>query len=222
MEPHIIEYCNIVENNILKQNIKTILDIGSRDLTEGSYFAERYPNATIYSFECNPATLPLCEKKAKNYKNIILTSKAVNEYTGFCTFYPTDPEKTITTWEDGNPGASSLFKANGNYPIEHYVQKEITVPCIRLDDVLKDNNIEKIDMLWMDLQGAELLALKSLGSYLEKVSFICTEVEINPMYENQALFKDVDNFLNKKFTKIWGNTNVQWGTDVIYKNNELF
>jgi hypothetical protein len=221
MEPHITEFCKIVESHIPKQNIKTILDVGARDLQEGSFFAERYPDATIYSFECNPATLPLCEERLKNHKNIILTKKAVNEFTGSCNFYPTDPEKTITTWADGNPGASSLFKANGNYPIEKYVQNEITVPCTRIDDVLNDNNVKHIDMLWMDLQGAELIALKSLGEYLNNVSFICTEVEINAMYENQALFKDVDGFLNKKFTKIWGNTNVQWGTDVIYKNNEI-
>ena len=221
MEPHILDLCSIAEKNISKENIKTIFDVGSRDLEESIYFAERYPNAKIYSFECNPRTISTCIERQKKYSNIFFFSEAVNNYTGTCKFYPTDPEKTITPHPDGNQGASSLFKANGNYTLETYIQKEIVVPCTRLDDVIKKHNIDKIDILWMDLQGAELLALQSLGDYLDKISFICTEVEMNPIYENQCLFKDVDNFLNKKFEKVYGDLNTHWGTNIIYKNYEI-
>jgi len=61
-------------------------------------------------------------------------------------------KKTKTTWIDGNPGASSSFKSNGNYSIEHYVQDEIKTKCHRLDTVMKNLNIPKVDIIWMDLQ----------------------------------------------------------------------
>jgi hypothetical protein len=73
----------------------------------------------------------------------------------------------------------------------------------------------------MDLQGAELIALKSLGDFLKNVSIICTETEINAMYEGQALFKDIDDFLKDNFDLIHGNLGVTWGTDVIYINKKL-
>ena len=72
-------------------------------------------------------TLNLCEQNIIPYQDrITLIKGAVCDYDGSITFYPINQEKTITTWKDGNPGASSLFKSNGKYPIETYVQDEIT------------------------------------------------------------------------------------------------
>ena len=63
----------------------------------------------------------------------------------------------------------------------------------------------------------ELLALKGLGSILDTVQVIQTELEINPMYENQCLFNDVDAFLIEKgFYRVTGDTRAQFGADVIY------
>lgn len=84
--------------------------------------------------------------------------------------------QTITTWVDGNPGASSLFKANGKYPIEKYVQSEDKVECTRVDTILANYNVDKVDIVWMDLQGAEKLAIESFGKYIQDVDFIHTEV----------------------------------------------
>lgn len=219
-EPHIFKLIDIVNEHI-KSDINLILDIGARDLTESIFLSEKYPNSKIISFECNPQTLPICKENLKNHPNIELIDKAVNEYDGTCKFYPINPSKTKTTWEDGNPGASSLFVANGNYPFENYVQDEIEVNCCRIDTILRERNVDKVDIIWMDLQGAELIALKSLGDILKNVSIICTETEINPMYENQALFNDIDNFLKEDFDFVHGNLNTSWGTDVIYINKNL-
>lgn len=219
-EQHIFKLLEIT-NQYLKSDINVILDIGARDLTESIFLSENYPNAKVISFECNPQTLPICREKSKDYPNIELIDKAVNEYDGTCKFYPINPSKTKTTWEDGNPGASSLFIANDNYPFEKYVQDEIEVDCVRIDTILKERNIDKVDIIWMDLQGAELIALKSIGDILKNVSIICTETEMTPMYKNQALFKDIDFFLKENFDFVHGNLNTTWGTDVFYVNKKL-
>jgi FkbM family methyltransferase len=219
-EQHIFKLLEIT-NHYLKSDVNVILDIGARDLTESIFLSENYPNSKVISFECNPQTLPICREKSKNYPNIELIDKAVNEYDGTCKFYPINPLKTKTTWEDGNPGASSLFIANENYPFEKYVQDEIEVDCVRIDTILKERNIDKVDVIWMDLQGAELIALKSIGDILRNVSIICTETEMTPMYKNQALFKDIDFFLKENFDFVHGNLNTTWGTDVFYVNKKL-
>lgn len=152
-------FVQTITNYYTSDEIKVIFDIGSRDTLQSVELAKKYPQAKIYAFECNPQTLPLCYSNTKEYPNIIVIPKAVNIYTGHCKFYPIDPARTRTTWKDGNPGASSLFKANGNYDhIEKYVQSEIEVECTRLDDFCRSQNIQQIDLVWMDLQGAELLS----------------------------------------------------------------
>jgi len=198
-----------------------ILDVGSRDCNESLELSRAFPNARIFAFECNPQTLPLCRKAATDCSAITLCPYAVNTYNGDCTFYPIDPARTRTTWPDGNPGASSLFKANGDYRPETYVQNEIQVPCRRIDSVLQELGVDHVDLIWMDLQGAELIALQSLGSYLDKVHSIHTEVTHRAMYTGQNMFSDIHAFLLEKGfvadTPITGG----WQQDVIYKNTRV-
>lgn len=199
-------------------DVKVIFDVGSLHCLEALEFSKKYRNAKIYSFEANKQSYNVCLENTKNNKNIKVINKCINDYDGTCKFYPIDPLRTKTTWFDGNRGASSMFKSNGaaNH-IETYVQQEIEIECIRLDNFCKSENINNIDAIWMDLQGAELLALKGLGSYLDGVSVIQTELEMNPMYENQCLFADVDQFLlNNNFNRISGNTGAFFGADFIY------
>jgi FkbM family methyltransferase len=201
-------------------DVSVIFDIGSLHCLESIEFSKRFKNSSIYAFEANPDSYEVCLQNTKDIENISVVNKAVNDYDGTCTFRPINPDETVTTWFDGNRGASSLFKANGSYDhIEKYVQDEIEVPCVRLDSFCKENGINRIDLIWMDLQGAELIALKSLGDLLSKVQVIHTELEVNPMYEGQCLFGDVSEYLKSMgFIRVYGNTGVEFGTDFIFVN----
>lgn len=203
-----------------KDNVKVIFDVGACHALESVEFAKKFKNAKVYTFEANPISYGVCLDNTNGYDSISVINEAVNDYDGTCKFYPMDKDKTITTWEDGNQGASSLYKANGAYDfIEKYVQYEIEVPCTRLDTFCEKNGINKIDIIWMDLQGAELKALQSLGSLLETVQIIHTELEMNPMYEGQCLFTDVNDFLTSNgFDLEYGDTNVQFGSNFIFTN----
>lgn len=206
------------------EDVKVIFDIGSCHCLESVEFAKKYTNSKIIAFEANPNTYEICLQNSKNYPSITVINQAVNDYDGFCKFYPMDKEKTITSWEDGNQGASSLYLANGSYDyIEKYVQYEIEVPCTRIDTFCSKNDINAIDIIWMDLQGAELKALESMGSLLNNVQVIHTELEINPMYTGQCLFNDVNQYLtNRGFSLVFGDTtNFYFGTDFIFINNKI-
>ena len=216
-------------NYILNKNKEYIIfDIGSRDCLQSIEFYNMFPNSKIYAFECNPNTLDICKKNINLYRDrITLIEGAVCDYDGYITFYPINQKKTITTWTDGNPGASSLFKSSGKYNIETYVQDEITTKCHRLDTIMKKYNIPKVDIIWMDLQGAELLALKGLGNNLYNVEFIHTEMCNIEIYTNQALFPEINDYLINLFyfkTLSDLNTNVSFH-DVIYQkklNDPIF
>ena len=199
-------------------DVLVIFDIGSLHCLESIEFSKKYKNATIYAFEANPESYKVCLSNTENINRIVVTNKCVNDYDGECSFFPINTEKTITTWFDGNRGASSIFKANGAVDhIEKYVQDEIKMPCLRLDTFCKENNITNIDAIWMDLQGAELLAINGLGDILDTVKVIQTELEINPMYEDQCLYEDVNRVLIAKgFEQINGNIYTTFGSDFVY------
>lgn len=197
----------------------TVFDIGSRDARQALELAKLFPEAEVVAVECNPATLEACRRNVARNSRLRLVPKAINSFTGRCAFHPTDPARTVTSWADGNPGASSLFVANGTYPVETYVQDTIEVDCVRLDELCATLGIDTIDLIWMDLQGAELLALESAGGLLDRVRYIYTEVSHRPLYHGQCLFPEVEAFLTARgFRRRTEIDPERWQQDAIYEN----
>lgn len=217
------DFISIINN---KNAQYVIFDIGSRDCMQSIEFYNHFPNAKIYAFECNPNTIEICKKNIENYLDrITLIEGAVCDYDGTITFYPIDQEKTITSWTDGNPGASSIFKSNGNYDVETYIQYETDVSCHRLDSIMKKYNIPHVDIIWMDLQGAELLALKGLNEHIKTLKYLYTEVSHKEIYTGQAMFNHVHDFMIENNFILKNNISMLgWQEDVIYENkyNDLY
>jgi len=202
--------------------VRVMLDVGSRDAQVAMAARRSLPNAVVYAFECNPAAVELCRLNIGVRTDVILIDKAVSDETGPVDFYAVDPHQTLTPHADGNIGASSLFKANPHYPLERFVQQKITVHAIRLEDWGRQNAIDQIDLLWMDLQGAELKALQGLGELIHQVKFIYTEVEYQPIYLGQPTHEQLHSYLeargfrlHRKFnTSAWFGNELWVRTDI--------
>ncbi len=189
-------------NKIHSNEIKTIFELGSRDLIDAIKLLNYFQNSKVYAFECNHDCLIECHKNLYNLnqdkkKRLFLIDKAVAIDNGKITFYSFDLQKY------NNMGASSLLKIdfsrrNVNDPDynRENPQKEIIVDGIRLDTFIDENHIENIDLLCIDLQGYELNAIKSLGNYLYKVKYIITECSIESTYTNGSTFKELNDYLN--------------------------
>jgi FkbM family methyltransferase len=212
-------FYNIVNKYVRNEDIKVILDLGARDLEQSIEFSKIYGNAIIYAFECSPRQYKICLDKAKDYINIKVCGKAVHDRDGKCDFYQIDVVK------HNNCGASSLFKASGKYDyIEPLPQYKINVECTRFDTFCKENGINNIDLIWMDVQGAELLALKGLGNLIDNVKAIYTEVLYQEIYTGQALFGELDKFLSSHGFVLMGTDGEgfsSWWTNGIYINKRL-
>ena len=88
---------------------------------------------------------------------------------------------------------------------------------------MKQYGIARVDVIWMDLQGAELLALKSLGQMIEHVDIIYTEVSYREMYTGQVMFSELNSFILSNNFKLQNHLSLSgWQEDAIYKNNRLF
>lgn len=97
-----------------------------------------------------------------------------------------------------NEGQSSSFLEFGTHSKEHptvkYVGKEI-MRTTRLDTLLKEFKIGPDWFLNMDLQGAELLALKGMGQLLNQFKYVYIEVNEKELYKGCALVPEIDAYL---------------------------
>jgi FkbM family methyltransferase len=206
----------------LRGDPKVIFEMGAREASDTLAFAEKLPESQIFAFECNPGTLSRAREAVADRSNIKLIEKAVADREGRLTFHAINSAKTISPWTDGNPGASSLFKASGKFPVETYVQDEVSVEATTLKKVIEDERLDGIDLLWLDLQGAELMALRGLGSRLRDVKVIHTELEFFEIYAGQPLYADVNAFLGKHGFRLVSFTSVgRYFGDGVYVNKSL-
>jgi hypothetical protein len=100
------------------------------------------------------------------------------------------------------PGMTSLLKPNPDvlnlfhgFPDWSRVVTTEEVDTVKLDDIPETAGI---DLLKMDIQGAELMVLRNARKRLKDVLVIQTEVEFLQMYVDQPLFADIELFLRKK------------------------
>ena len=177
--------------------VAVIWEIGSRDGLDGLALSRAHPNARVICFEPNPDTFQQVARNAARAENVAIDAYpyALCDEDGPVTFFKIDPVATRTTWSDGNPGASSLYVASGEYPKEDYVQVPVTVKGRRAKTVI-EQGVPVPDLVWMDVQGAELSVLQGFGDRLWDVSAIYVELSLRPIYTGQALAADVVRFLS--------------------------
>lgn len=179
-------------------NSKTILDIGSWHLNQSIEFSVIFPDSKIYAFEPVPDSYTDCLFKSQFYKNISVFNLALTNFSGETSFFQVDPE----TSPDKNIGASSLLKfkegLNGTMFNQCWIQKEIKVKAQTLNNWANTNKINEIDIIWIDVQGAELQVFQGGDDILKRTKVILTEVGLKPYYENHSIKNDIDKFLFEK------------------------
>jgi len=101
------------------------------------------------------------------------------------TFYLTNESMTSSLYE---PNTKLLKRFNSLENMTRVVQTH-QVQTRRLDDIPEITNV---DLLKIDIQGAELDAFRGGRRLLKDALVVWTEVEFVPMYKDQPLFGDVD------------------------------
>jgi len=178
-------FLSIVSKKHNLNDIKMIFDIGSCNGAESVYLAQLLPNCIVHSFDANPNACINIKDNQKKYTNLHCHNLAISNFEGDVDFYLTED----------NIGASSLLKPMlGIGPVGNKFSK-ITAKCTTINKFCEENNITNIDLIWMDLQGNELNALKGMDKMLPKIKGICSEVGLTPYYEGHTLYKDIYAYL---------------------------
>jgi len=171
-----------------------VIDIGG-NLGLFSYYSLCKGAKQVYCFEPSPQSYN-CINENFNFLNLIVEQSAVGAKDGEVTFN-INPESSIN---------SSMFASDEN-------SQTITCKSINLNNYIKNNNIEKIDYLKIDCEGAEYEIIESLDEHYltNNINKICLEYHLNKNGE-------IHTILNK-LKKCGFNVNFEYGDYQI--NDEL-
>ena len=200
-----------------KMNVRGILHIGAHHCEElGAYMQYGVPKNKIIWIEANPDLVNLIKNRDPDIiiKNYLITDKDQQNY-----------EFKITN----NGQSSSIFDFGTHshfYPMITFIDtKKLT--SSRIDTIYREENIPEnfANFLNIDIQGAELLALKSMGNILSNFDYLYLEVNKDHVYKNCCLVEEIDNYVQKyNFKRVetkW-NLNHGWGDALYIKTQPIF
>jgi len=174
---------------------QTIVDIGANVGQFALFARERYPRASIFSFE------PL-EDCWNTYSNIFQHDSNVQLFR--CGVGPADIEAAINVT---NAKDSSSMLAPGATQAEVFgtkVSATKKVELRRLASVLRADQIASPALLKIDVQGFELDVLRGCEELLSSFETVYVEASYVELYERQALAGEVIDFLRQRGLEIRG------------------
>lgn len=130
----------------------------------------------VYSFEPEPRNYNYLLKNIalNGYDNVFATQKAVSDETGKAKLY-------ICPYDTGHHTINQYGGIKANKPDLIYDEKEfVEVEKIALDDFLKDIK-QPINVIKMDVEGAEMLALSGMDRIIRESKNIKMFVEFFPL-----------------------------------------
>ena len=162
---------NLREEFVLKK-VKCIVDAGANIGVASCYFAHLFPEAVIYSFEVESGNYELLKKNTGCYSNIRIFKKAIwNNSNGV---YISNRDKIYGHSGKANPAKYEVG--------ETIVEGEEMIESTTLSQFVEDMKIECIDILKIDIQGAEIEAFEDWKLWLPKVRLLF--IETHDLFRN--------------------------------------
>ncbi len=178
-----------------------ILDVGANCGLFSVLAAKRFPSARIYAFEPAPDLSALAQENLEMHNGTVI-QKAVSSVSGKTTLFVNDKSQQTNSIVQG--AVTAVGSISGKYDVE----------TVSLDDFIKAERIENIDVLKIDVQGAESALLSGAAETLRKTRVLIIEVTfLDPNVQ------ELMQYLSGHFST-WRPINpVLFGADILFVRN---
>lgn len=174
------------EVELMKRPV-VIVDAGANIGLASIFFANKYPDATIISLEPEYSNFSLLKKNVAPYANIVAVNKAL--WGENATLEIVDP--TLDKW-----GFQTRQRKDGEK-----VTSTMSIEGITMNRLMDDNKINHIDILKIDIEGAEKEVFCSADTWVAKVGIIAIELHDRYKMGCSRSFYNATNSFGVEFRK---------------------
>ena len=166
---------SIVSKYFQNEDIIIFMEIGALDGADSVYFKEKYPNSSVYTIE----------GLKSNYDTYIKDLQGINGYNICIAGF----DGNIKYHKKKINGIHGIYNRGDKYGKETQV-----VQCVTLDTFCRDNLIEHIDVMKIDVEGATYDVLNN-SEMLKNIKLMHIETENYPFFEGQKLDHECEELL---------------------------
>ena len=204
-----------------EKRIETIIDVGANEGQSLDLFVRHFPAASVFCFEPGKEALEVLRRKVQQYPTAYLEEMALSDRSGETRFFCSK-----------HSALNSLLQEDKDYCWDNArLEETVSVRNVTLDEWREEKRIECIDILKLDVQGAEALVLKGAEKTLneKRIRGIKTEVLYQKLYKNQTSLEELMTLLKShsfQFIGLYENFydgvgRLQWGDALFIHDSEF-
>jgi FkbM family methyltransferase len=162
-----------------------VFDVGANQGDYAAQCLELFPDARVFCFEPTPAVLEGLKKRYHSESRVRVVEAAVMDRDG-----------AVTLNIRGDHVWSSIL-SNGDSGIAPTATSQVQVKGMRLDSFAAAESIQHVDLLKLDIQGAEMAALSGADALLRdgRISVLQMEINFQNLYAGQADLQSVSKLM---------------------------
>ena len=180
-----------IQKQLVKSPNPIIFDVGASVGGVSAKYRQLFPSATIHAFEPFPASLEVLRKRFLGDSAVTIADFAVYDAVGTIGLNINENSATNSLLETDSRAVSNWGDVGLRF------KSAVQVSTTTLDAYCSSHSIEKIDLLKLDIQGAELKALR--GAYrllnVQRVGAIYMEMIFAATYVGQPNFHEYLKYL---------------------------
>jgi FkbM family methyltransferase len=183
-----------------------VVDAGANRGAFTDAFLRLHQPERIVLVEAIPDLAMKLQARYENDRRISVVSAALSDRNGEAQFEINRSEASSSLLPI-DPRNSAWFARDLS------VANSISVMTLTLPELMNRQQLGKIDLLKLDLQGAERLVLSGGAEVLDRVCVIYTEVFFERLYAGAWLFWELNEFLSGRGFKLCGLSNIVHAAD---------
>lgn len=170
-----------------------IIDIGANVGDTILYFKWLYPKSIIYAFEPNPAAYDLLKKnvKSNNFQDIFYYNYALGKQKGNLELYDDNSNVYNFSTFDKEFLTKTLSRLRPGGKV-----KSVTVSVEKISENYEIQKLSNIDMVKIDIEGAEQGVLEDLKPFYKKIDKLILEYHMLERLKNNS-FDYIYNLLSE-------------------------
>ena len=199
----------VISDRVGREQASTIIDVGAYRGETAEWFSILFPNATIWAVEPFPESF--AELALKSSTRIRPFNFAVTNFDGQVELHYNSIPHTNGIYRINSESSDSLSVAQLNERGTvgaNSIVGSMMIDARSLNSFVVGQNIQEIDLLKIDVQGAEADVLEGSSQILDRVGAILIEISLYDYYEKSSSIGSVESILSPHGFSLWSITDV--------------